>query len=218
MGYTEEGCDFSQERPMAMFNEINVSGPFNVYYVQSSESKVLVEGKEEFVEKVVTELKGDDLHIKLEPGRYTNLVLKVTVYSPVADEIHIAGSGDFFDVAGHSSKDDIEYKSAGSGDLVLASIETREDIDIASAGSGDVRAEGIKCHDLDISIAGSGDVRMDAEVRNELEASISGSGSMTLNGSCDKAELKIAGSGDIGGNLSYKRISTSCSGSGRVSL
>lgn len=218
MGYTEEGCDFSQERPMAAFDEINVAGAFNVYYIQSDESKVLVEGKEEFVEKVITELNDEALTIKLEPGTYHNLVLKVTVYSPEVDEINVAGSGDFFDVAGHTSRSSIEYRLAGSGDLTLAALSTKDDLEIDLAGSGDVRADGIVCKDLEIRLAGSGDIRIDATVENDIDARINGSGDITLNGSCDKAELKISGSGDMRGNLSYKKISTSCNGSGRISL
>lgn len=238
-GYTEEGCDFSEVRQMPMFDAINVAGPVNVYYVQSNESKVLVEGKEEFVGKVITEIKDEDLDIDLEPGTYRNLVLKITVYAPIVDEFRVSGSGNLSDISGHTSKDDIEYKTSGSGDLILAGISTSDDIEIQSTGSGDVYAENISCkglsakfsgsgdmkmtgavvkNDAEISVSGSGDVRMDAEIGNDLEARINGSGDMKLNGSCNKADLKITGSGDMSGNLNYKKITTSCSGSGRINL
>lgn len=217
-GYTEEGCDFSQERPMPMFDEINVAGPFNVYYFQSDESKVLVEGKEEFVQKLSTEVKDGELTVRLEPGRYHNLVLKVSVYSPVADEVRLAGSGDFVDVAGHTSSDDLDYSLAGSGDIIVENVQCK-DLDVKLAGSGDIRLKGcVVRKDADISLAGSGNIHLDAEIGDELEARISGSGDMNLNGSCNRADLKISGSGNIGGKLSYRQINTSCSGSGRVSL
>lgn len=221
-GYTEEGCDASQERQMPAFTSIRTSGPFNVYYFQSDESKVLIEGKEEFLDKVITEIKdGDELSVKLEKGKYSNLVLKVTIFSPVADEINNSGSGNFTDIAGHVSNDDIEFSAAGSGDLFLANITSKDDIDVASAGSGNVFAEQIECKDFDLALAGSGDATIKGVKANNVDAAVAGSGNIKAEDAeiNRDAEFTSSGSGDIkvnaniGGDLEVK-----LSGSGNATL
>ena len=94
-GCTEAGCDYSEERDVNSFSSLSTSGPYNVYYVQSPTSRVVIEGKKEFVEKLITEVKGGNLNVRLQDGTYRGLVLKVTVYSPVLDGIRISGSGSF---------------------------------------------------------------------------------------------------------------------------
>ena len=42
-GCTEEGIDFSEERTVSGFDSFKAAGPFNVYYVQAPEQKVLVD-------------------------------------------------------------------------------------------------------------------------------------------------------------------------------
>lgn len=239
VGYTEEGCDASQERLLPAFTSFSTSGPFNVYYVQAEQSKVLVEGKEEFLDKVITEVDKENLTIKLEKGQYHNLVLRVTVYSPVADEIRSAGSGNLTDKAGHSSSNDIEYKLAGSGDLFIADVNSNKDIDIASSGSGDVYADRIMCEDIDVSMAGSGNINVNglnakdlevkiagsgdakvsaATIKKDADFSISGSGSIKMDAEVGgEIEAKTAGSGSIVLNGSCDTIKASIAGSGDVS-
>lgn len=220
-GYTEEGCDASQERPMPAFTSFTTSGPFNVYYVQSQESKVLVEGKEEFLDKVITEMDDETLLIKLEKGTYHNLVLKVTVFSPVADNIKSAGSGNLVDNQGHSSAKEIEYKVAGSGDLYLVNVSSKTDIDIASAGSGDVYAENIACEDLEVSMAGSGDLDINGLTVKDLDVKVAGSGDAKVTSATIRkdADFAISGSGDIRVDAEVgDEISAKTAGSGNITL
>lgn len=237
-GYTEEGCDASEVRTMPEFTSISAAAPFNIYYIQSEESKVVVEGKEEFLSKVKTEVDKQCLRIELEKGTYHNLVLKVTVYSPVADEIRVSGSGNFTDTSIHKSDADMTYRISGSGDLYLNQVSTTRDIDIHSSGSGDVYAEMIGCKEFEVSMAGSGDVDLngvyvtdfdlsiagsgDANVKvapigNDADLSISGSGSITMDADvADDIEARIAGSGNMTLNGECNSIEVKISGSGDV--
>jgi len=236
--YSEEGGDYTETRTPGFFDEIHSYGPFNVYYIQSADSKVVIEGGKEFVDKLKTEVKDGDLTLSLEKGSYNRLVLKVTVYAPDVEEIILAGSGDLFDMEGHTSNDDIKYTNAGSGNINVGDIKCK-DFEARVAGSGDVKVgsivakdaefktsgsakvvvENITAENVEMSFSGSGNGRIDnAEIAGELELSISGSGNIVVNGKAGRVEAKISGSGNIGGNLSFGSLSTHKSGSGNINF
>ena len=236
-GCTEAGCDYSEERDVNSFSSLSTSGPYNVYYVQSPTSKVLVEGKKEFVDKLITEVKGGSLHIRLQDGTYKGLVLKVTVYSPVLDGIRISGSGSFIEKGPHKSAGDINFTLSGSGSLKTNAVECKS-FSARISGSGSIDVPSIKGHnmgfaisgsgrinigstkadgDVSISISGSGSGNIDeADIAGTLEISISGSGNINVNGKAGSVNARTSGSGNIHGNLRYGSIDTHTSGSGRV--
>jgi len=237
---SETGIDFCEQRDVTFFDSFETSGPFNVYFVQSDTQKVIVEGKEEFVKKLKTKVSDETLSIKLEKGQYFDLVLKVTVYSPVIDEISGAGSGNIICSDISMPDKDIEFASAGSGDLFLGNvnckefdlatagsgdtymhgtISIREDLDIAIAGSGSIQIDTLLCNDLDIAIAGSGCAKIDyATIADEADLHVMGSGDITINGKCRKVDASSAGSGDIKGNLEYSLVEKHRTGSGDIRL
>lgn len=186
----------SEERKVAYFESFAAAGSFDVRFIQSDVQKVIVEGKEEFVKKLRTEVKGKTLILKMEKGNYHNLVLNVTVYAPMIDGIDICGSGDVL-----------------SDKIIVPGKE----LEFSVSGSGDITVNEIQCEELDIEIAGSGDVKVGkATVDKEIELSVSGSGDIAINGQCHKVEATVAGSGDISGNLKYAEIKKRVAGSGSI--
>ena len=239
IGYTEEGADFSEERMVGVFDEFKAEGPFNVYFCQSDTYKVVIDGKEEFVAKTIAEVKDEELTIKLEPGTYKNLILKVTVYAPEIEKAATYSSGNLIDKEGHTSQEGIEYRSSGSGDIILANVSA-EDLDIITSGSGDIYVDGARCEDLEVKTSGSGDATLqnveaggsfeftsagsgdlktdNIQVKGDINAKSSGSGNIRLNGSCRDINVKCSGSGSVTGNLEYRHLSSSMSGSGKINL
>lgn len=236
-GCTEKGIDCSDERLVEAFSTLSSSGPFNVYHVQSPTSKVLVEGKQEFVEKVQTKVNGGKLSVKLEDGTYRNLVLKVTVYSPLLDEVNWSGSGNFIDLSPRTTAGDFHFSLAGSGNYVGANIECHSfsakisgsgtikaneivsgDVDIHTSGSGRSSIEKlVSTGNVSISHSGSGNSRIeDADIAGNLKCRISGSGNIVVNGKAGSVDASISGSGDIHGALECSDVHSNVSGSGKV--
>lgn len=216
-GCTEVGCDYSEERSLQEFDAVSTSGPYNVHYVQSRNSKVVVEGKKEFVSQLTTEVSGKTLRIKLKDGTYKGLVLKVTVYSPVLDGIRISGSGNFIEHGPHHSTGNIDFSLSGSGGFKAESIDCKS-FSAKISGSGRINIGSTKADgDVSISISGSGSGNIDeADIAGTLEISISGSGNIDVNGKAGSVNARTSGSGNIHGNLRYGSIDTHTSGSGRV--
>lgn len=235
---TENGINYSEVRKMKSFNSIDCAGPYNVYYVQSGESKILVEGNSESVAALLTEQSGDKVRIRLKEGRYTSLVLRVTVYSPELNNVSKSGSGNFVDESGHKTKNDVAYSLSGSCKLIADNIDCG-DLSVRISGSGHVNIGSAKCkggsfhtsgsghfdfgkfvasEDVDFHISGSGSVDVNETMINgDLDLRISGSGRMNINGEVKGiVDASTSGSGNISGNLKTGGLETSISGSGTV--
>lgn len=82
----------SVERNVGRFTALESQGSIPVTYIQSDYSLVLVEGSPEYMESLITEVRGNVLHIGMKKGRYRNLNLAVTVFSPVLDAAAAVGA------------------------------------------------------------------------------------------------------------------------------
>lgn len=238
--YSDTGGDYQEMRgDLGNFNALTFSGPFNVYYVQSDTIGVLIEGKKEDFNKVITTVENGTLNVRLKPGEYHNLVLRVTVFSPAMDNVKVVGSGNFYDRLGHISNKDVSLSSLGSGDIVLGNLSC-SGFKGNSSGSGDIKVESLSCSDFvmktlgsadlrveslevsgdaSLSTSGSGDLSVDnASIKNNVILRTLGSGSIRINGSCMEVDASSSGSGDIKGNLTYRNIQRSERGSGSISL
>lgn len=237
---SENGIDFSEARTTQFFDSFKSFGPFNVYFVQSDTQKVLVEGREEFVKKLLTEVKDKTLSIEMEDGEYKDLVLKVTVFSPAIEDMSVAGSGDLICGDIVMPDGDLEFSTKGSGDVILGSVSckeldlvimgsgeikapralsVREDAELLTMGSGDISIAEISCEDIEASTLGSGSVKIEsAKVLKDADLSTKGSGDISICGQCCKADASTSGSGSIKGELKYESIEKKVSGSGSIKL
>jgi hypothetical protein len=236
---TEEGIDHTEVREVGHFRAVASSLPAHVYYVQADKQEVRVESTEEFAPKVLTKVEDGKLSIKLEPGRYSKLILRVVVSSPDIEKLSVSGSGDLIHEGVLHASGSLALKVSGSGDIVTGEIDSR-DFEAQCSGSGSIRVSKLVCDDFDGQVSGSGDFTVDkltstggasarisgsgdilleeATVNGNMDLKTSGSGDITVNGSCHDVTASISGSGDISGHLKYDSISTHTSGSGRVNL
>ena len=198
------------------FEQIEVSGPYDVEVRTGDAPSVSASGSEKLLERLVVEVRGDRLLIhprkdrgfRWSWGSHGSAKIQVTV--PALRAAEIAGSGDISinEVKGKS----FEGSVAGSGGLSVESLEVQS-LKLSIAGSGDVRARsgvaqiadysiagsgdldagGVRSETADVSIAGSGDVR--AQATGTADVTIMGSGDVTLTGGA-KCNVSKMGSGD----------------------
>jgi len=202
-------------RTTADYDGISCAGSFDYILVAGTEGKITIEGEENLLKYVVTEVKGNKLvvktekHINLRPSG--NKTIKVTIPFKDIDNISLAGSGDLTNTDTITAND-LNVSLAGSGDVVLT-VETTKvkgslagsgdltlkgntnDLNANVAGSGDIHAFDLQANNVDVSIAGSGDAEV---VCNEnLKARVAGSGDIEYKGNPKKEDSKVAGSGSI---------------------
>lgn len=237
--YTEQGIDYTEVREVGHFRALASSLPANVYYVLADKQEVRVESTEEFAPKVLTTVEDGILTLKLEPGRYPKLILRVTVSSPDIEKLSVSGSGNLFQEGVLHASGSLALKVSGSGDIVTGEIDSR-DFTAQCSGSGSIRIGTLACDDFDGKVSGSGDFFVDkltstgsASVRvsgsgnvrlsevtvdGDMDLKTGGSGDILVNGSCHDVTASTSGSGNITGNLKHDNISVKASGSGNVKL
>lgn len=228
-------CD-SEVRNVPTFDAVSNTCPFDVIYEQADEQYVIVEGDQEYFEKLNTVVRRGKLEISVEPSRYRNVRLRVRVGSPEISELNMGGSGSIICISDIESSGDMSINVGGSGDMVVkkvvcdrfeSSLSGSGDIRVeridagnvrvSVAGSGDWGASSINTVNLKVSVAGSGDLNVaEAQVEKDLEASVAGSGDIRVNGRTHTASARVVGSGDISGRLNYENISKIKSGSGDI--
>ena len=236
---TEEGIDFTEVREVRAFRLLKSSLPCNVYYVQADKQEVRIESTEEFAPKVLTTVEDEVLSLKLEPGRYPKLILRVVVSSPDIDQLSVSGSGNLIQEGTMRASGSLALKVSGSGDIVTGEIDSR-DFTAQCSGSGSIRVDKLNSDDFDgkvsgsgtltmgrvscdgfvVSVSGSGDVFIDnLTTKESASVRVSGSGNVRLQDATvqDDMDLKTTGSGDIAVNGSCRDVSASTAGSGTIS-
>ena len=202
-------------RSTSDYDAIKCAGSFDYILVAGTEGNITIEGEENLLEYIVTEVKGNKLIVKTENGvslrTSWNKTIKITIPFKDISQVSLAGSGDLWntdritassldvslagsgDVVLDIKADTVEGSIAGSGDLTLKG--STKNLDARVSGSGDFHGFGLQSNHTVVSVAGSGDASV---VSNEsLKARVSGSGDIEYKGNPKKEDTKVAGSGSI---------------------
>jgi hypothetical protein len=200
-------------RTTSDYNGIGIGGSFDVKLIKGKEGKITIEGEENIIPYIETEVKGNTLQIKFKKNITvrTTKRLTVTVTYEDIDKVSLAGSGNMIN-EGIIKSNDFKVSLAGSGNITLK-IDTDEvssniggsgdikltgnsnELNCSIAGSGSIKAYNLSTDTLNASIAGSGSIR--TTVKTKIKAKIVGSGSIYYKGNPKYTDVKSVGSGDI---------------------
>jgi Putative auto-transporter adhesin, head GIN domain len=205
----------TETRTTKDYDGIKCAGSMDYILIAGTEGKIKIEGEENLLKHIITEVKNGNLIVKVEKGINLrpswNKTIKITIPFKDISSVSLAGSGDLwnedvinsndFDVSLAGSGDvivnvqasSVEGSLAGSGDLTLKGKTNY--LNVRVAGSGDIHGFGLQANHTTVSVAGSGDAEV---VSNEsLKARVSGSGDIEYRGKPTKEDTKVSGSGSI---------------------
>lgn len=188
------GNVITEKRSTGVYDEISVGGSFEIHLVSGSEGNITLEGEENILEVVETEVKNGNLKIGFRDHAnvQTHKKIKVTVPFKDLSGVTLAGSGAIYsDVTVYT--DTFEAKVSGSGNIHIP-VEAQKTIAHVT-GSGDINLSG-KTNDLEVKVTGSGDFDGRELSSNNTTASVTGSGDVTVV-SNQKIYARVTGSGDI---------------------
>ena len=203
----------TEKRNVGSFDDVSLSGFFDVILVNGTEGRITLEGEENILPYIITEVKRGTLKIKVKKNTNIRTRRKLTVTVPFEkiNGVALGGSGSIISEKTISGNV-VSVSIGGSGNIkatvdaetVKASIGGSGNINLKGnsdnlkcsvAGSGNIRAYGLEVNDLKVSVAGSGDV--EATVSNKIKASIAGSGSIYYKGNPKYIDTNSVGSGDV---------------------
>ncbi len=200
-------------RTTSDYDGISVGGSFDVILVKGKEGNITIEGEENIIPFIETEIKGNTLKIQFEKNTNirTTKRLTVTVTYKDIDKVALGGSGnitnegtiksnDFTVALGGSGNitltidaEEISSKIGGSGNIKLTG--NTNDLSCSIAGSGSIKAYELNTDTVHATIAGSGNVR--TTVKTKIKAKVVGSGSVYYKGNPKYIDSKSVGSGDV---------------------
>ena len=211
--YTQPTWAQKETRQVSSFSRISMGISADLYIRQGDRTTVTLQGDEDDLENITTEVKNATLYIKHERSGWNWRLGRVEIYvtTPEINEISLGGSGKVTGENRFSSDgmvlrvsgsgrmdlelavDDLSLSISGSGKIYLSGEADRADLRIS--GSGNLDAENLIVDRYEVNISGSGSSRI--HVDDALEARISGSGSVRYKGDPDKVISNVSGSGKV---------------------
>lgn len=204
----------TEKRTTAEYDEISVSGFFDVVLVSGKEGEITIKGEENLLPYIKVEVKDNVLHIYTEKNININTKEDIVLTVPFKQisAVSLSGSGVLKSKNTIVAKN-LKAKLSGSGDLTLDVKAT--DFEAHLSGSGDVVING-NADNFTSKISGSGDVDAVNLIAKKANLTVSGSGDMKVNCS-DSLYARVSGSGDIAYKGNPQSKDTKVSGSGEIS-
>ena len=207
------GNVISQTRETSEYEKIAITGSFDTQLIAGKEGKITLEGDENILDYIITEVEDNQLKIHFKKGSSIYNYKKILISIPVEAinaialtgsgsvtsllelkgtefEIHQTGSGDMKLAINTKT---LTAKLAGSGDLVLSGVT--QNYNVKLAGSGNIESQNLTTEDTIANLAGSGNLSVFAS--NSIIAKVSGSGNINYKGNPKSTDKNIIGSGDI---------------------
>ena len=166
-----------QKRQVAPFTSISTEGEFQIEVTCQKEASLSVEGDDNVLEFVTTEVGGGNvLRLKNTKSYSTNEPVQFKITVPNLEGLYVAGAGriEIKDV----KNDKFEIDANGAANIIVSGNTKVIDIDSAGAGR-------IDTHSLHASrgvVDSKGVSRIDVDVADQLDVKISGPSSVTYRG------------------------------------
>ena len=169
----------TEKRNLDKFSEVSVSQSIKLTLVKGNKNQAVVSTEGE-LEKVITEVDGDRLIVKIENKNnwYNNSNDKVEVEVTYTEEL-------------------TELKSSSSSTLTVEGVIESNSL-AAKASSSSSMYFTAKVNSADIAASSSASIKASVQA-NELEAQVSSSATIKLSGSANSFEASASSSGDIKG-------------------
>ena len=185
----------TQEINIPEFNQISVSGMFDVKLFISDSNIIKVTADENLMQAIDIFVKSKKLFIRTHPDFRIKKFKKLSIEVPVSylSKITLTGSGSII-CDEKLEGEHLELNLTGPGDIDFKIDYNKAFVDLT--GSGDVSLS-VKTDQLNVNLTGSGDVILSGETE-DLNITLTGSGDISAKKlKAKNVKVNIAGSGDV---------------------
>jgi len=206
------GYYITTTRPVTPFTEVQSDGDFHIILTEDSLYDLTINAEDNILPEIITEVRGNKLHIYYDNDHLHIDNGPVTVYitAPEFTETGLHGSGNILTSnILHSSSIRVHIAGSGTIDMAVETPPLTSEVagsgtislmgyaDLAAhkiSGSGKMRGFNLISEFCEANISGSGDCYV--TVNQALNASISGSGSVIYRGN-PHVTAHVSGSGNV---------------------
>ena len=195
------GCNFSrktgsgalkaEKRSVPAFNAVDISGAYEVEITAQKEQGVEIEGDDNILPLIKTEVRNGVLEIYNEKAFSTKNKIRLRISAPVLEGVSTSGASDIV-VTGVKS-DQFKIDTSGAGSLKASGEAQALEVELSGAGEvdlKDLRAQKVK-------VTSSGAATADVYASEELTASVSGAGNVNYYGDPKVVNQDTSGAGSI---------------------
>jgi predicted small secreted protein len=204
-----------ETRPVSGFDSIASSGSGDVIITQGDQESLKVEAEENLMRYIRTEVRGNTLHIFMDPSGAFALQptkpMKFYVSLKQLNGLALSGSGTMKSEKIETA--DLDINASGSGNVVINDLKA-DTVKIDLSGSGETTLKG-EAATQKMVLSGSGRCENDKLVTRDTSVDASGSGGASVNVS-DTLNVNLSGSGSVD-YTGTARVTQHVSGSGHVS-
>lgn len=202
-----------QDRQVANFSEIEISSAIKVVLTQGNTEKLILEGDDEMLQRVITEVKGNTLIIRLKDGTYNKTTREITAFLTFKNLSKIELSGAVTLSGTNPMKfNDLNLDCSGATKIDMNLTANKLDADFSGAST--LKLEG-NVQTLDLDISGASKIEASSLIAKNCFLDCSGASTVTIHVT-DK--LRAEGSG--ASKISYKGnpavVETDMSGASKV--
>jgi hypothetical protein len=207
------GVTVAQPRSVGAFHGIRLRNSVDVRFTQGPDCKVSLEGEDNLLDLVSTEVRGDVLVIDTVRAHFTSKrPILVYVSAPELRELDMEGSGNIL-VQGDLRSDELEIDLSGSGDIVAQGELGKVDCDLSGSGTLTLRGT---AEDEQIQLAGSGTIdSRELRVARQCSVDLSGSGDCLI-WTDGQLKVQLDGSGEVRYKGEPASLSSDIDGSGSL--
>lgn len=178
-------------RTVKPFSRVRITGGFDVFYQGGKEYRVELNGDDNIIPWISSDVSGEELLITAKKSFSTQSGIKVTITSPSLQALTIDGSAEV------TLKDlrtpSFVLTTTGSGDITASGQVG--DLTLKVSGAGNIDARQLLSERAVARVLGSGDIRVHA--RQSLQAEITGAGDITYYGRPRTVDRRVLGAGEI---------------------
>jgi hypothetical protein len=185
------GVRKTEKREVAAFTSVSLSGAYEVEIASQQERSLELEGDDNLLPLITTEVKNNVLHVGGKQGFSTSKPIRVKITMPDIAELSSSGASSITLTDVKNEKLEIDTSGASN---INASGETKT-LAIDMSGASNVNTQGLRAANVSIDSSGASNAKV--FVTEELTANLSGVGNVSYKGDPKIVNKEISGFGSV---------------------
>ncbi|MBU1098851.1 MAG: DUF2807 domain-containing protein [Bacteroidetes bacterium] len=181
----------SEKREVNDFQEIEISGAYEVDIFVGEKTGVELSGDDNLLKYIDTYVRGNTLVIESRKDLKPRKGIKIKITTPELEVLSLSGASDVF----IEGLDEGRFYLDMSGACSIEAEGIVGTFKLELSGAGSVNARHLKAEDVVVSISGASSASVYAS--NSLDASVSGVGSVSYYGDPEYVDTDVSGIGSI---------------------
>ncbi|MFM9904493.1 MAG: head GIN domain-containing protein [Pyrinomonadaceae bacterium] len=190
-GVHGSGNVITEKREVSGFKGVNVGGVYQVEIVAQKEFRVEIEGDDNLLPLITTEVEGGILKIEAAHKISPKSRILIRISAPDIDNLEVSGAANV--VLNNIKNSALNIGSSGASKVSVAGETVKLTIDVS--GATKIDAEDLKAQNASVDASGASSVSVDVADRLDIDAS--GASRISYAGTPTSVQKKISGASSV---------------------